>query len=79
MHGRKMSKFANIVITLITLIVIGVYFITTDMGNRLIPRKNTTESSVGESISDSFSVLTTSEVVRVKDGDTYVLKINGMD
>lgn len=77
MHGRKMSKFANIVITLITLIVIGVYFITTDMGNRLIPRKNTTESSVGESISDSFSVLTKSEVVRVKDGDTYVLKING--
>lgn len=82
MHERKMSKFENIVITLITLImitliVIGVYFITTDMGNRLIPRKNTTESSVGESISDSFSVLTKSEVVRVKDGDTYVLKING--
>lgn len=41
-----------------------------------------TKSAVQESstlIKPSFSEMTKSEVVRVKDGDTYVLKINGED
>lgn len=74
-NNYKSSHLLENIIKIIAVIAAGllVWLIFRDWGGG----RSGAESSEASSAEFSFSALTKSEVVRVKDGDTYVLRING--